>query len=733
MCYRLRRCPFFFLSLVILATRVTGQDRAVFDVELRAALESNNDDAIGELVGANRLDVLPFVRAILDEGARARLDEDRELFERSLEFASTLGNFFVEIYGERSISILASHYASWSNDQLRIKQVADSLQVEGTSKRTNRNTRDEAFKDYERALELYEQIADEPARATVLGGLGYVAYYRDGQSALDFNTRALESRRSIDDRIQIGNALNTIATVYRVRLDDPESALDYYRQALEIRRSIGDFKGLGRTLAFTGDLLYQIFGRFEEALDYFLESFDAYMMAGDSTRAASALNVAGTLMTDLGRYSDALEPLGRARDMLLEMGDVKGASGATNNMGMAYRRLGDFDAAMEAYQLVVRRAREQGLPELEAQALNNIASVFIWAERSARAIPFAERAKKAYEAAGSDDGIHAATNNLASAYFELREYERAREYVTEAVSLADSLEDLILQVESLSLLANIQTRTGDFDPAIENYHRTRELAEYMSLPNYVFAAILGLGEVYERSGSPDEAIASYEEAFTLLERMRNEQQTGRDKAGFFSQQRYAFDAYIHFLSKLHLAGANGAPMMRAFLVAERAKARSFLDELAASIAGVQGGISDELEAEQKELLGLIAEMRGNIQYESQFSDADQDAIAEWRTALSDYEDQFTDLKRRLRRENPRYSSLHYPEPSSIEDLQKNVLEDGTALLAYSVGDTSSTLWVVTKEAAELFMLPSRDKISAGVDVFRFALSDPDLANRARAL
>lgn len=731
MCFRLRRYPFVFLALAILAPPLKGQDRAEFDEQLRGAIESADDEVVGELVRANRLDVLPFVRAILDEGARARLGGDHSLFDRTLASAISLGRLFEKIYGERSVSILASHYASWTDNQLRIKQVADSLQVEGTSKRANRDTRDLAFTDYERALELYKEIGDEPGEATVLGGLGYVAYYKDGQLALDYNTQALEMRRRVDDRLQIGNALNTIALVYRVRLKNLEAAIDYYAQARVIREEIGDYRGLGRTLAFLGDMLYRDFGRLEEALENFLSAYEVDMIAGDSARAASALNVTGTLMVDLGRYSEALEPLNRSREMRMELGDLEGAAAVTNNLGIAYRRLGDFDAAIESYQTVVQFAREDENTELEAQALNNIAVVFIWAERPERVISFAERAKTAYENIGSMEGVLSATINLGSAQFELRKYESARSHAEMAVALADSLEDRIRKIESLNLLANVQNRTGNYDQAIENYEQALEIAEYMSLPDQIFAAILGLGEVYERSGEYERAIAHYEEAFALLERTRSELETGEDKSGFFKQQRYAFEAYVHFLSKLYLQGTQGMPAMRAFLVAERAKARTFLDELSASIAGVQGGVADELLEEQNDNLRQIAEMRGNIQYEAQFSDADQDAIARWREALGKLEDQFADLQRRIRTENPRYADLHYPEPSSIENIQANILDEDTALFAYAVGDSSTTLWVLTSETTDLFVLPGRSELVAKVDAFRFALTDPTRADEVQ--
>ncbi len=330
------------------------------------------------------------MRAILDEGVRARLEGDRAQFDINVHYAELIGRMFEGIYGEKSGTFLVSSYYDWSDADLVVKLRADSLEASGRALRASSATRDQAFADYEGALEAYEEIGDESGRSTVLGGLGYVAYFREGSGAFDFNTQALEARRSIDDRLQIGNALNTIALVYRTKLGEPDSVLVFYERALRIRQHIGDFNGIGRTLFATAVLLELELNRIAESVDYYRRASEAHMRAGNTRRAAVTLTQEGAVLSDIGKPSQALKKLTRARDLYFSLEDLDGVAEATTNMGRAHRLMGDFEAAMDAYQKVLPQARAAGNKLLEGIILNNIAALFVWAERPERVAAFAE-------------------------------------------------------------------------------------------------------------------------------------------------------------------------------------------------------------------------------------------------------------------------------------------------------------------------------------------------------
>ncbi len=88
---RLRSLTLVLSVLSLMAGDVRGQVEAEFDADLRSALTEDSTEAVASLVTSNRLAVLPFMRAILDEGVRARLEGDRAQFDINVHYAESIG------------------------------------------------------------------------------------------------------------------------------------------------------------------------------------------------------------------------------------------------------------------------------------------------------------------------------------------------------------------------------------------------------------------------------------------------------------------------------------------------------------------------------------------------------------------------------------------------------------------------------------------------------------------
>ena len=65
-----------------------------------------------------------------------------------------------------------------------------------------------------------------------------------------------------------------------------------------------------------------------------------------------------------------------------------------------------------------------------------------------------------------------------------------------------------------------------------------------------------------------------------------------------------------------------------------------------------------------------------------------------------------------------------PEPVSIDEAKRLCPDKNTVLLEYSVGDSSSCLWVITRSDHKLFKIPGRKIIQEQIETIRFALLDP---------
>ena len=68
------------------------------------------------------------------------------------------------------------------------------------------------------------------------------------------------------------------------------------------------------------------------------------------------------------------------------------------------------------------------------------------------------------------------------------------------------------------------------------------------------------------------------------------------------------------------------------------------------------------------------------------------------------------------------------QPATLPEVQLSIPDDQTLILEYFLGDSSSCLWVISREAYEMFVLPGRHELADDIETIRFSLSQPDPAN-----
>src|SRR5207302_10073041 len=76
------------------------------------------------------------------------------------------------------------------------------------------------------------------------------------------------------------------------------------------------------------------------------------------------------------------------------------------------------------------------------------------------------------------------------------------------------------------------------------------------------------------------------------------------------------------------------------------------------------------------------------------------------------------IENQIRAQSPRYKALTSTQPLTLAQVQQQVLDDGTALLEYSLGTEASYLWAVTRNTVRIFRLPARDELNTQADELR---------------
>jgi CHAT domain-containing protein/Tfp pilus assembly protein PilF len=597
-------------------------------------------------------------------------------------------------------AVLGSHIApdalrlrtGWTRAQRRLRidaAVAESL---GAAARTARDF-PRADSLFGAALRVYERLAERRRLAWVWGSLGAVSFDRGDMIAADSLYRqALAARRAIGDLRMVGNALNTLGSV-DFNLGHYDDAWRFYQEAREAREQTGERAALGTTLNLLANVAAAQ-GRPDSAAAYFRAALDLTVAMGDSARthevlnnyavllmngadpaaalpfferslnirrqrgelgsqAQSLINI-GNLLRQQGHFTEALRRLDEARNLALSARDVVTLRQTSVTLGRVWIGLGDPAAARVPLERALELADSLGDRKGEAEALNNLSIAARLAEDPRGAERLAARALAAAGTAGDSSLVHDAAATLGELVFDRGDLEAADRWFHRAAAAGAT--EASQRAGDILNLGSVAARGGRLEEAEQHFRRALDQSERTQAPDLAWPALLGLGDVAERRGDFATALGFDRQAAAMIEGLRAQQGSERPSVALLARRLFAFEALIHLLTRLQPRYPDSAYAAEAFHWSERARARAFLDLVAASGGSAQRG-----------------------------------------------------------------------KPLALPEAQALLHSDKEALLAYSVGDSSTSLWVLTRRAWKHLALPPRRALRARIEILRRGLADPATA------
>lgn len=718
-----RLCAGALLLYLAITPSFAQTTDANLEEALRSAYAANDADRLERLISTHRLGVKPVVHDLISRYVRSRLDGRSDEAEALRETAEALAHRFERVYGEKSLVEAVSNLSEWAPEDLGLKWEADSLHAAAAAQRAHAESRQEALSNYMEALALYRSIGDHVGEASVLGGVGFVYWYLgEPDSVLAYFEAGMRARRAVDDRVLLGNSLHDMGLAHLALLRDYEAALAFYLDAIEVYEAIGDSSGWAKSLLHVGETFY-LRGMLSDARPYYLRAAQVAGAIGEAERHASSTYLAGRVLSDLGRYSEALPELQRALELYRARADLAGAAKVLNMIGATYRRIGDYDAALERYREVVALAEQEGDSIGLAYALLNTGIVLNYAERFSQAIPRFEQAQPIFVQEGNTQGDIWTVTGLSNAYFGLKDYAKAEAYGRQALRWSREAQDETEECRALITLANAQVRAGKHGAAFTHYQEALERTRALDDPELGWAVRMGLGEYHETLGAYEDAIQFYAQALEVVETVRGHLQTEQDRSGFFAERRFAYENIIHLYGLLHETAPDSGYDAQAFEWAERGKARSFLDRLSAT--PLNGSlVAEDLRLREEELHAAIGQARRTLQIEMARQVPDRAEVGRLENALNRLEEEYQNLQRDRNIATSDWSGSRKAAVAGADEVQSELIEN-EVLLQYAVGDSSSSLWVVTRDSVRMYGLPDRRTLEERVEVLRFALSSPE--------
>lgn len=525
--------------------------------------------------------------------------------------------------------------------------------------------------------------------------------------ALQLYDEGVAILREAGDAASLGHALDSWAWALSMAGQKPR-ALPLALEALEFRRSARDAMGEISTLQMIG-LIHLWLGDWENALEVNRSVTELARARGDRGGEAASLHNLGGIHWSIDEMERALDVYSEAMKIHEELGNQLPMATTLNNMGDTYRRLGDYDQALEYFDraLEIRRARSD--KGAEAHSLHTIALTWLEKGEPERAREIFRQALAIRTEVGDRRGIAYSTGGLGSALHALGEHEAALVQKQQALSMWQELGEKRGRLETLSDLGRVLNALGRREEALTSLNEAVSTAQNLRDHTTEAESWLSIAMVHRDSGRYADAVSAVEKAIEVIDRLRAGIGSKDLRTTYFARVRRFYDFYVDLLMRMDEADSASGSAWKALEVAERARARTLLETLAAARVDIRTGVDPQLIHQEAELVRRIrlGEKTRAVLLES----ADRAQLEALEQELARLAREHDALVGRIRRSSPAYAALALPQPLAASAI-RGLLDESTMLIEAHVGEDVGYVWFATADSLTWRRIPGRREVDA---------------------
>jgi len=568
-----------------------------------------------------------------------------------------------------------------------------------------------AIERYQEAVRLYQSLGKRGEAVETLNAIGTIyIQFGEFEKAREKYHEALQISRADGDRRREVTTLNYMGLAH-MQLGEYQKASESYDQSLSLRRSVGDRPGEIITLQLIG-VLHRALGEYKKALDANELALRLSRLRGNSEEIARSLNSLGFTLDALEEYEKALESFNEALQISRETGNLLGESTTLNGFGYTYNMLGDYDKALESWQQSLSLQRVAGTSRDEVPLLIVTALIHRKLGDHQKALEYYDQALQLSRAIGYYHMQAVALSSIAIVYIQESEYQKALDYLRQIIPIAPYLPKSRRGQAALFIYTAIAYgNLGRYPTAQVLFNQALQIIRSLGDHYWEVSALYGSALVERNRGNLKAARIQIEAALDIVESMRVKVSDSDLRATYLGSTHEYYQFYIDLLMRMQRAQPSENHSATALFASERSRARSLLEGLIEARAEIRQGVDPAL-LERERLLQqrlntkatrLTQLLSGNHSPEQADTAGNEvDAL------ITSYKE----VQAQIRATSPHYAALTQPVPLSLKEIQKEVLDDSTLLLEYSLGEERSYLWAVTVGSITSFELPGRNQIES---------------------
>lgn len=570
-------------------------------------------------------------------------------------------------------------------------------------------SRQQALEHFDLALQLARAAGAPQEQAQALIGLGFIeSLTGKPREAIGHSLLALSLAQFAEDRQAESAALNNLGKLY-TDLGEIRKALEYLEQAAVLSPDSADRRARIAVAINLGSL-YSLVGEPRKAIEYYEQALSLTRESNDRRGEANTLNNLGQMYADLGERQKAIECFNQATSLSRQLGDRSIEAAALNNLGNVSNDLGEPQKSLAYHTPAWQIFHDLGEARNEAYTLSNIGVIHNNLGQHEKALEVLRRALAIRQTTGDRRGQTYTLNHLGLAYLSSGKKLEALDCFRQALALAQGANNLPVEAYSLTSLAGAYSAMGEKRQAREAYQQALRLWQTISNPQREAITLHNLAAVERDLGEPDQARAHLEAALRIVESLRVKVADQELRTSYFATAQSSYQLYIDLLTQMDQSRPGEGFAAMALHAIERARARSLLELLAEAEHEIKQGVDPALQqreqANQTKLSWLYTQL---ILERTQPGIDQKKGIATLIAEVKQAEDEREQLEKEIRRTNPKYAEIYYPEPLKYEAIQ-SLLDDQTVLLEFALGSERSSLFVVSSEGLKIYTLPPATEI-----------------------
>ncbi len=499
-----------------------------------------------------------------------------------------------------------------------------------------------------------------------------------------------------------------------------QSAIKKYEEALPLFQAVGDIYREALSLYYIGRI-YDSFGEAQKALDYYFKTLPMARAVRYTFGEAEILNNIGGVYDSLGEMQKALDYYEQALPLRRAARDRNGEAATFNTMGGAYYSLGEMQKALDYYTQALPIYREVGDGSGESSALNNIGVVYDSLGEKQKALDYYNKALTLERTNGTRSDRANTLANIGAVYDSLGEKQKALDYYTEALPLSRIVGDRNVEAYTLNKIGRVYDSLGEKQKALDYYNQALSLFRSVENRSGEATTLFDVASLARNSGNLTESSTNIEAAITIVESLRTKIGSRELRSSYFATVQKFYEFYIELLMQLDQQKSSEGYIGKALEASERTRARGLLELLSEANVNIRQGVDEKLLLSERDLRQRIS-ARTDARIRLLNSKHTQEHEAIINKEIKDLTDDYSKVEAQIRTTSPRYAALAQPQPLTLNDIQKKVLDRDTILLEYALGAERSYLWVVTQDSIDSYELPKGETINNAARAFYKSIS-----------